>query len=303
MKKRLLSTFLIFSMLLTMVPINAGATEETATELAEQTAASLPQVEFTEGLPYVGFTSEQGKIPENSVYSLTLSRTGDTSVGSDVVVSTVDISAAYGKDYVIEGTEFTTVTNDTNGTVLEQSADEENRIEAQEELEKIYDQLSNSSSEVGESTRTQQIDTNHDGELSLAEMKALQSGKNVRNLSESDFHSLKEEFLDKLDVDIPKNVEASSQTHITFLPNEQTKTLTFRVLEDKESEGEEIFNFLLSADDDHTAIIEANTSVSFIIEDDEPIEHSVVTLTAEQFTADDGILTVTASREVTRVKR
>ena len=297
MKKRLLSTFLIFSMLLTMVPINAGATEETATELAEQTAASLPQVEFTEGLPYVGFTSEQGKIPENSVYSLTLSRTGDTSVGSDVVVSTVDISAAYGKDYVIEVTEFTTVTNDTNGTVLEQSADEENRIEAQEELEKIYDQLSNSSSEVGESTRTQQIDTNHDGELSLAEMKALQSGKNVRNLSESDFHSLKEEFLDKLDVDIPKNVEASSQTHITFLPNEQTKTLTFRVLEDKESEGEEIFNFLLSADDDHTAIIEANTSVSFIIEDDEPIEHSVVTLTAEQFTADDGILTVTASRE------
>ena len=60
MKKRLLSTFLIFSMLLTMVPINAGATEETATELAEQTAASLPQVEFTEGLPYVGFTSDPG---------------------------------------------------------------------------------------------------------------------------------------------------------------------------------------------------------------------------------------------------
>ena len=238
MKKRLLSTVLVFSMLLSVFPMNVIAVEDKTAENAERIATNgLPEVEFAEGLPYAGFTTQEGKLPEKGLYSLTVSRTGDTSVGSDVVVSTVDISAAYGKDYVIESTEFTTVTNDTNGTVLEQSADEENRIEAQEELEKIYDQLSNSSSEVGESTRTQQIDTNHDGELSLAEMKALQSGKNVRNLSESDFHSLKEEFLDKLDVDIPKNVEASSQTHITFLPNEQTKTLTFRVLEDKESEG------------------------------------------------------------------
>ena len=300
MKKRLLSTVLVFSMLLSVFPMNVIAVEDKTAENAERIATNgLPEVEFAEGLPYAGFTTQQGKLPEKGLYSLAVSRTGDTSIGSDLIVSTVDISAVYGKDYVIEDSNFVTELVETDGTILEQAADEENRKNAQKELEEIRDQIIGSTAEVDENADTAQpvVDADGDGELSLAELKALQSGKNVRDLTESDFHSLKDEFISQMNIDIADYVAISSQTRISFLPNETTKTLTFRVLEDNESEGEEIFNFLLSAEDTDTAIIEANTSVSFIIEDDEPIEHSVVTLTADTFTAKNGILTVSAKRE------
>ncbi len=255
MKKRLLSTVLVFSMLLSVFPMNVIAVEDKTAENAERIATNgLPEVEFSEGLPYAGFTTQQAKLPEKGLYSLTVNRTGDTSIGSDLFISTVDISAVYGRDYVIEDSRFVTELVETNGTILKQAADEESRKNAQQELEEIRDQIIGSTAEVDEN---EQPVVDADGELSLAEMKALQSGKNVRDLTENDFHSLKDEFLNKMDIDIADYVAISSETYISFLPNETTKTLTFRILEDNESEGEEMFNFLLSAEDTHTAIIEA----------------------------------------------
>ena len=115
-------------MLLTVVPMNVIAVEDKTAENAERIATNgLPELEFAEGLPYAGFTTQEGKLPEKGLYSLTVSRTGDISVGSDLVVSTVDVSAVYGKDYVIEDSRFITTLNETNGTILEQAADEESR--------------------------------------------------------------------------------------------------------------------------------------------------------------------------------
>ncbi len=301
MKKRLLSAFLIFSMLLTVVPMNVIAVEDKNAERSDTIeTAALPELEYADGLSYAGFTTQQAKLPEKGLYSLTIGRTGDTSIGSDLVVSTVDIGAVYGKDYVIEDSRFETEIVETNGTVLEQAASKENRENAQEELEEIREQIIGSTAEVADNAETDEtvVDKDGDGKLSLAELKESQSGKNTRELTETDFHSLKDEFISKMNIDIADYVAVSSETRISFKPDEITKTLTFRILEDNESEGEEMFNFLLSAEDTNTAVIEANTSISFIIEDDEPVEHSVVTLTADTFTAKDGVLTVSAKREV-----
>ncbi len=300
MKKRLLSAFLIFSMLLTVVPMNVIAVEDKNAERSDTIeTAALPELEYADGLSYAGFTTQQAKLPEKGLYSLTIGRTGDTSIGSDLVVSTVDIGAVYGKDYVIEDSRFETEIVETNGTVLEQAASKENRENAQEELEEIREQIIGSTAEVADNAETDEtvVDKDGDGKLSLAELKESQSGKNTRELTETDFHSLKDEFISQMNVDIADYVAISSETRISFKPDEITKTLTFRILEDNESEGEEMFNFLLSAEDTNTAVIEANTSISFIIEDDEPVEHSVVTLTADTFTAKNGILTVSAKRE------
>ena len=258
MKKRVLSTVLALSMLLSMVPMNVTAVgDKTAESVGRMATGTLPEVEFAQGLPYAGFTTQQAKLSEKGLYSLTVSRTGDTSVSSDLIVSTVDISASYGKDYVIEDSRFVTQVKETNGTILEQAADDESRQKAQQDLEEIRSQIIGSTAEVADNKDDLQID--EDDELSLAEMKALQSGKNVRDLTESDFHSLKDEFLSKMNIDIADYVASSSETRISFLPDETSKTLIFRVLEDNESEGEEMFNFLLSAEDTSTAIIEANT--------------------------------------------
>ena len=301
MKKRLLSAFLIFSMLLTVVPMNVIAVEDKNAERSDTIeTAALPELEYADGLSYAGFTTQQAKLPEKGLYSLTIGRTGDTSIGSDLVISTVDIGAVYGKDYIIEDSRFVTELVETNGTVLEQAASRENREKASEDLEEIREQIIGSTADVTDNAESDKtvVDKDGDGKLSLAELKESQSGKNTRELTETDFHSLKDEFIGKMNVDIADYVAVSSETRMTFKPDEITKTLTFRILEDNESEGEEMFNFLLSAEDTNTAIVEANTSVSFIIEDDEPIEHSVVTLTADTFTAKDGILTVSAKREV-----
>ena len=128
-------------------------------------------------------------------------------------------------------------------------------------------------------------------------MKALQSGMPVRETTDSEFTSLAADFLGEMNIDIADYLETSSRTSVTFAPGESERTLTFRILDDSESEGEEIFNFLLSAADDHTAIIEAASSVSFIIDDDEPVIHSVLSFSAGEYTASDGFVTVTAERE------
>ena len=152
MKKRVLSTALVLSMLLSMVPMNVMAVESQPSEIPQKMAVSaLPELEFAKGLAYAGFTTQQTKLAENGLYSLTLSRTGDTSVGSDLVVSTVDISAVYGKDYVIEDSRFVTALKETDGTMLEKAASEENRKKTQEELEKIQSQISGSTAEVDKS--------------------------------------------------------------------------------------------------------------------------------------------------------
>ncbi len=236
-------------------------------------------------------------LPEKGLYTLTIRRSGDLSIGSELYVSTVDVSAVYGMDYVIHDSLAETEVFETEGTILERSGDETNRLQAQEALESIRILIENSTREASEDAEaadnTAEEDIDPD-DLSLAEMKALQSGMPVRETANSEFTSLAADFLGEMNIDIADYLEISSRTSVTFAPGESERALTFRILEDSESEGEEIFNFLLSASDDHTAIIEAASSVSFIIDDDEPVIHSVLSFSAGEYTASDGFVTVTA---------
>ncbi len=52
MKKRVLSTALVLSMLLSMVPMNVMAVESQPSEIPQKMAVSaLPELEFAKGLP------------------------------------------------------------------------------------------------------------------------------------------------------------------------------------------------------------------------------------------------------------
>jgi len=65
MKKRLLSTVLVFSMLLSVFPMNVIAVEDKTAENAERIATNgLPELEFAEGLPYAGFTTRRENSPK-----------------------------------------------------------------------------------------------------------------------------------------------------------------------------------------------------------------------------------------------
>ena len=98
--KKLLSVILAIIMLLGILPMEALA-DELREEPVRLTDAALPGMDFEKGMPYAGFASGEVNLPERGLYTLTLRRTGDLRPGSAVTVSTVDISAAYGTDYVM----------------------------------------------------------------------------------------------------------------------------------------------------------------------------------------------------------
>ena len=290
--KRIISILLVLCMAVGLVPVQALA-EEVSGEPQVLPVQDLPDAEYDESLPYVGFAAEQGTLPEEGAYTLTLRRTGNLSEESAVVVETVDISARYGTDYRVEDPIWETEVLETTSTLLERSGDEINRQQAQTALDGLRDGLLGAADGTEEATPSE---TPAD-DSSLAALKARQSGQPVRGTWDSEQISLAESIVRQVNPDVADYVEPSSSTRVLFAPGEAEQTLTFRVLEDSESEGQELFNLLLSADDDHTAAIEAARSLSFILEDDEPAEHSVLSLAAEEFRAEDGRVMVTVTRE------
>ena len=303
--KRILSVFLSLLMVLGAFPMTVLA-DELREDPVFLSVSPLPDMEYIAGTPYAGFAVEQTKLPEEGLYALTIRRTGDVSDGSELLVSTVDISAVYGRDYVMDDALLKTEVLETTGTILEKSGDELNRQEAQEALANIQSLIEGSTQEAddtvqaaedAEASEESAAEPADSENLSLAEMKELQSGMPVRETTDSEFTSLAADFLGEMNIDVADYVETSSQTLVVFAPGEYEKTLSFRILEDEESEGEEIFNLLLSAEDEHTAMIEAASSVSFIIEDDEPVVHSVLNFSAAEYTAKDGFVAVVAERE------
>ena len=87
-------------------------------------------------------------LPEKGLYTLTIRRSGDLSIGSELYVSTVDVSAVYGRDYVIHDSLAETEVFETEGTILERSGDETNRLQVQEALESIRSLIENSTQEA-----------------------------------------------------------------------------------------------------------------------------------------------------------
>ena len=297
--KRVFGFFLAVAMLLSILPMDAIA-KELHEEPQPLPSAQLPEMEFAKGMPYAGFASEESNLPERGLYTLTLRRTGDTSVASAVLVSTVDISAAYGKDYIISDGCWTAEALESTGTILENSADEASRKQSQETIDAIESLVAGSVEESEAIHADTAVDADgsvpETGSLSLAELKQLQSGMPVRETTESEFTSLAETFLRETNIDPAEYLPVTSATRVEFAPGEREQTLTFRILEDRESEGQEMLNFLLSAADDCTAVIEAASSLSYIIEDDEPVEHSLVSFDADTYTARGGYANITVKR-------
>lgn len=235
--KRVISALLSLLMVVGTIPMTVLADElkgEARPEEAQLLSSSaLPDMEYIVDTPYAGFAAEQAKLPEKGLYTLTIRRSGDLSIGSELYVSTVDVSAVYGMDYVIHDSLAETEVFETEGTILERSGDETNRLQAQEALESIRSLIENSTREAAEDAEdadnTAEEDIDPD-KLSLAEMKALQSGMPVRETTDSEFTSPAADFLGEMNIDIADYLETSSRTSMTFAPGESERTLTFRIL-------------------------------------------------------------------------
>lgn len=104
-----------------------------------------------------------------------------------------------------------------------------------------------------------------------------------------------QQFADEVVPDAMAGIEYSSSTTVTFAPGENEKTVKFKILDDKKSEGTEGFSLLL-VNPDNAELYEV-TSLSVNIEDDEPKEKSVVSFSRNSYTSKDGNATVTIKRK------
>ena len=68
---------------------------------------------------------------------VTIYRDGDASKEASVKVKTVDVSAVYGKDYVMDDDRYETVTVKTEGTIMERFGKDEYLNATQESIEEI----------------------------------------------------------------------------------------------------------------------------------------------------------------------
>lgn len=331
LKKRIISAFLTAVMLLGIIPAMPIFAEEEPTLLQTQ---KLDNVEYDENTSYTMMGTVQSEVDEKGRYILTVFRSGKTDIESTVDLKTADVSAKYGVDYVIDDDRYTTQTEKTSGTLLELSANEEKVKQGEKELAELQDMV-DSSSDTEENTdepvasedmflvqsdeeknsdssnfdlfannftdletdKEAVSEAKDEGKSSLAKLKEEQTGLQTRQTYDTDMQPITQTVMNSMGVvDMASHIETSSTTPLSFAPGETEKQIIFKVIEDDESEGQEIINFMLSNPGENTELAEPTTT-SIVINDDEPVVHSKVSFTAEEFDSKDGKATITVTRD------
>ena len=291
----------------------------------------LENVEYDENISYTMMGTVQSEVDERGRYIITVYRCGNTSIESTVDLKTADVSAKYGVDYIIDDDRYTTETSETGTTLLELSADEENVQEGEEKLENLQtmidsmadtDENSDNPKATADMFYTskdtevktegmgnpyadelfalkfdKQQNSNDDGKSSLAKLKEEQTGLSTRPTYETEMEPVTNVIMNSMGiVDIAEHIETSSTTPLVFAPGETEKQIIIKILEDDESEGQEIINFMLSNPSENTELAEPITTC-IIINDDEPVVHSKVSFETDEFNTRDGVAEISVTRD------
>ena len=128
----------------------------------------------------------------------------------------------------------------------------------------------------------------------LAKLKEAQTGQPTRETYDTELLPMDQSLISYLIPDVGSAMETSSSTTLTFAPGESEKTVIFRILEDRQSEGNE--EFILTLSDAEGGAVFMPSMATVMITDDEPVEHSLVTFSAAEYDAESG----TAQVKVTR---
>ena len=301
-KNRIISAALVLAMTAGIFPAMPAFAEEEATLIPAERAG-------IEGLPENGtyFTAgnNEVKVDEHGRYILTIYRDGDVSGENSVQLKTVDVSAIYGKDYIIDDNRYTTATKLTESTIMERFADDDYlraSAEAMKEIKEKSGQLEEAAGEQAEEAEAEDtseaVDTEEEkapkSKSPLALMKEAQTGEETRETYESEDTDIMPELVGA-GFDVADEMETSSETTITFAPNETEKQVIFKILDDNESEGEEMINFVLSNPSEGAMVTEPFTT-SVIIKDDEPVVHPLISFTDAEYYAADGMAHITLKR-------
>lgn len=290
MKRRVISAALAAAMLSGVIPSAPVLAEDEPIILGTQRSEAA---DYDENYAYVMMGTVQSEVDERGRYVLTLYREGNTDIEASVVLKTADVSAKYGVDYIIDDGSFQTQEEETDGTLMELSADDENAEAGEAALEEMNQMVSESVDAEEETEPEEEDDTE---KSSLAKLKEEQTGEKTRPTYESEMQPITGLVGGNMGPDISEYIETSSSTPIVFESGETEKQVIIKILEDDESEGQEIASFMVSEPGDGTSLAEPMTT-SIIINDDEPVVHSILSFSAPEYNAEDGKAEITVRRE------
>lgn len=314
-RKRLLSGLLALCMICTEI-LTSAITAKAEIMAIPLEASRLDADKLPKG-NLVYFGSAAATLPEkDAVYSVPIYREGDLSGEVSVEVHSVDLMALYGEDYEFAW-EKPEVTGDKE-TILERYSRADAKVQAEEEsadstaesaeLQENAEPEKSSEEEytVDEEPAAEydvknnagaSADANNDGYVSLAELKEQKTGLPTREVSQSESNpqNLINNVMNEMVPDTMSAIDASAKLKVTFAPGEREKHIKFRIKDDDKAEGQEAFTLLLA--DAVNAEVYQVTSLSVVIEDDEPAEHSKVSFTQPEYASEDGKAVVTVKRE------
>ena len=257
----------------------------------------------SEGASLLVMCTGQEYVAEKGKYAITVYRAGNTAKEAFFTVDTIDYSAKYGKDYRIADDRFETEVYSVEKTLVEQSAEEENIKNAEEAYSELDEAVGAGADGEEGSPETNELtlnldteekeavslsDTNDSG-MTLAQLKEAQTGLPTRETTEDavsePLMGLADVIADEGAFNIGDYLEKSSVTYLSFAPGETKKQLVFEILEDEESEGDELIQFVLGETEDGDKVIEPAMS-TIVIEDDEPTEHSLISFSNDTYKAE-----------------
>ena len=303
-KKRVLSALLALSIAVGLAPA--------APAFAEEEPALIPAERAgIEGLPSDGtyFTAgnSEAKVDEHGRYILTIYRDGNVSGESSVQLKTVDVSARYGKDYIIDDSRYSTDVTETDGIIMENLSNDDYlkaSAEAMKEINEKSEEMQTAAEQqaeegTAEQTEEESAEENTEEKTAmekspLAMMKEAQTGGETRETYESENTDILPELVGA-GFDMADEMETSSETTLTFAPDETEKQVMFKILDDNESEGEEMINFILSNPSEGAMVTEPLTT-TVIIKDDEPVVHPHISFTDAEYYAENGVAHITVKR-------
>ena len=211
--QRWLGIFLAVSIIAEFIPFTTVKAVGDELILLNTVHSDLGEIDETYSHFSIG--TVQSEVAERGSYILTIYRDGNIDSKATVDLASADISAKYGKDYIVKDDNITEE-YERDQTMLETTADEElQKITADvtEELEKAVESSMETDKEAVEETKGEEEDVS-----SLAQMKENQTGLPTRENYDAEGLPLQDVLFENLGVDLGQEIITSSTTHLVFEP-------------------------------------------------------------------------------------
>lgn len=296
---KILSLVLAGSMVLTSCPVSAAPA---GADLREQLRSSVSDEQYPNGL--IGIGETQLSVKEGEKTTIKVVRQGNTDSEATVRFKAIDVSAAYGKDYLL-----TAVHSGLKKEKLDVNEEAVPLMEQSAMAGNVNEETMIVSTEVATEDETEEAADSVEEQVTAGKQSGLQAAYRMQVKEEAPFNDWTETNPETAPEDVKEAMDLGSEqslayfehaegeeTVLTFKKDEYMKEIIVDTIDDDKSESEEQFVFAIY--DVQGAELSANYNGYVNIQDDEEAVDNVFAIKDQEISvsADEDIAKVTIVR-------